>query len=101
MSMPTRTITHIPPPHSGQCGHCRFAHEKMATKLDVQRSEQPSLHNQRKNKIIIIYGTLTESRLYDWLHFLAVQNSSIGLIVRPAPLTIRVLTTLQSDPRDL
>ena len=37
--------------------------------------------------------------------FLAVQNRSIGLIVRPLlcvlPLTIRVFTTLQSDPRDL
>ena len=39
------------------------------------------------------------------MFFLAVQNSSIGLIVcplvGPAPLTIRVFTTLQSDPRDL
>ena len=37
--------------------------------------------------------------------FLAVRNSSIGLIVRPSvcllPLTIRVFTTLQSEPRDL
>ena len=37
--------------------------------------------------------------------FLAVQNSSIGLIVRTCvpllPLTIRDFTTLQSDPRDL
>ena len=37
--------------------------------------------------------------------FLAVHNSLIGLIVRPSlcllPLTIRVFTTLQSDPRDL
>ena len=37
--------------------------------------------------------------------FLAVHNSSIGLIVPCLvgllPLTIRVFTTLQSDPRDL
>ena len=37
--------------------------------------------------------------------FLAVQNSSIGdlvpCLVRLTPLTIRVFTTLQSDPRDL
>ena len=37
--------------------------------------------------------------------FLAVQNSSIGdlvpCLVGLAPLTIRVFTTLQSDPRDL
>ena len=37
--------------------------------------------------------------------FLAVQNSSIGLIVGPlvglTPLIIRAFTTLQSDPRDL
>ena len=41
-----------------------------------------------------------------WLMvFLAVQNSSIGDLVPWsvgwAPLTIRVFTTLQSDPRDL
>ena len=39
------------------------------------------------------------------LSFLAVQNSSIGLIVCLSlallPLTIREFTTLQSDPRDL
>ena len=56
---------------------------------------------------------LLQVRCVIWLMiynlFLAVQNSSIGdlvpcllaWLVGPAPLTIRVFTTLQSDPRDL
>ena len=36
-----------------------------------------------------------------YLHFLAVQNSSIGLIVPPAPLRVLLLLTLQTEPRDL
>ena len=41
----------------------------------------------------------------EWVMFLAVHNSSIGHLVPPlvglTKLTIRVFTTLQSEPRDL
>ena len=51
------------------------------------------------------YQHLMKHHIDDVHYFLAVQNSSIGDIVRPllalTKLTIRAFTTLQSDPRDL
>ena len=64
---------------------------------------------QDKSRNSVWLDTRTEKVSTVWpnweVQFLAVQNSSIGLIVcwsvGPAPLTIKAFTTLQSDPRDL
>ena len=60
-------------------------------------------------KLLTIFDNLVHFYKFDkfeiFWQFSAVQNSSIGLIVRPSvcllSLTIRVFTTQQSEPRDL
>ena len=109
---------------------------KFSVKLQIGRLEVPSIYERQSQfeELGTLGPTPMEvqtrltgtnlSKLYSeaysgidsrWIfspskcHFLAVQNSSIGLIacpllgrsVGPLPLTIKAFTTLQSDPRDL
>ena len=69
-----------------------------------QKSENfPKIWKFSKNLNHFLKKKVTNTLKQEW--FLAVQNSSIGLIVCPllalTKLTIKAFTTLQSDPRDL
>ena len=73
--------------------------------VEITGLERPQSSAGQLQSLWKSYKTEKISFWYRNSSFLAVQNSSIGLIVRPlvalAPLTIKAFTTLQSDPRDL